>query len=198
VAIALVLPIALQHRQIAERLQGGGETLAKVLSGDLADVPSDTNGLRVHALRFAVELWSQRPWLGWGAGSSRYLLAQSGRAELMMDEGVWLTHLHNTYAEILVQLGIVGLVLIAALLWLLVRAGNLACRGGQMPPDLCRFFGVSLLFVLIWSLIDYRFVRHDYNFFWIIFTGAAYSFRLRLLLGKGHGRPSGQSPGDGR
>jgi O-antigen ligase len=198
VAIALVLPITLQHRQIAQRMHVGNETLSRVLSGDFAGVPSDTNGLRVHALRFAFERWSQRPWLGWGAGSSRYLLAHSGRRELMMNEDVWLPHLHNTYAEILIQLGIVGFSLLAALLWLLVRAGAAACRKGQMPGDLCRFFAASLLFVLIWNLGDYRFVRHDYYFFWIIFAGAAYSFRLGLLLEEDQRRPSAVSPGNGR
>jgi O-antigen ligase len=188
VAIALVLPIALQHRQIAQRLQGGGETLSRVLSGDFADVPSDANGLRVHALRFAGELWSQRPWLGWGAGSSRYLLAHSGRPELKMDGKYWLPHLHNTYAEILVQLGIVGFALFAILLWLLVRAGAAACRNGWMPDDLCRFSAASLLFVLIWNLGDYRLVRHDYTFFWIIFAGSSYSCHLRILREKNHGQ----------
>jgi O-antigen ligase len=187
VAFALALPIALQHRQIADRLEQGGETFSKVLSGDFADVPSDTNGLRVHALRYALELWAQRPWLGWGAGSSRYLLSHSGRPELMMDQRFWLPHLHNTYAEILVQLGIVGFALFAVLLLLLARAAAFACREGRLPGDLCRLFAVSLLFVLIWNLGDYRLVRHDYNFFFIIFAGTVYSFRLRFLLEEGRG-----------
>ena len=192
VAISLALLIALQHRQIAHRLEEGGETISKVLSGDFADVPSDPSGLRVHALHYALDLWSQRPWLGWGAGSSRSLLMHSARPDLMLyteklHKKVWLRHLHNTYAEILVQLGIIGLALLAALLWLLARAAALACREGRMPGDLCRFFAVSLLFVLIWNLGDYRLVRHDYNFFFIIFAGTVYSYRLRFLLEEAHG-----------
>ena len=66
-----------------------------------------------------------------------------------------------------------------------------------MPGTLCRFFLVSLVFVLVWNLINYRFVRHDYNFFWIIFAGAAYSFRLRLLLGESAKPQSAHSPRNG-
>jgi O-antigen ligase len=188
VAAALVLPIALQYPHIADRLEEDGETFSKVLSGDLTEVPSDPSGLRVHALHYALGLWTQRPWLGWGPGSSRYLLSHSGRPELMLKQSAWLHHLHNTYAEILVQLGIVGFALFAVLLWLLARAAVFACREGRMSADLCRFFTVSLLFVLIWNLGDYRLVRHDYNFFFIIFAGTVYSFRLRLLLEEGHGQ----------
>jgi len=189
-AIAFSALVLVQHEQIGGRLQGESETLANALSGDFASVQSNSSGLRAHALRFAGDLWSQRPWLGWGAGSSRYLLAHSQRPELLMDEGVWLPHLHNTYAEILVQLGILGFALATAQVWLLVRGSASTCRSGQMPADLCRLFAASLLFVLIWNLINYRVVRHDYTFFWIIFAGSAFSFRLRALLQQGRSRPS--------
>lgn len=182
VAIALAMPIVLQHKQIDERLQAESETYAKLLSGNLSEVPSTSVGLRVQALRYAAELWSQRPWLGWGAGSSRYLLAHSNRPELIMTDGAWLPHLHNTYAEILVQLGIVGFALLATLVWLLVNASAASCRDEDMPGNLCGFLAASFVFVLIWNLAAYRFVRHDYGFFWIIFAGTAYSFRLRRLI----------------
>jgi len=202
IATSLALAVALQHRQIAHRLEQGGETLSKVLSGDFAGTPSDPSGLRVHALHYALELWSQRPWLGWGAGSSRYLVMHSGHPELMLyseklHAKVWLRHLHNTYAEILVQLGIVGFAVLAVLLWLLVRTGALSCREGRMPGDLCRYFAGSLLFMLVWNLSDYRLLRHDYNFFFILFAGAVYSFRLRSLLEEGHGQRPAQSSGNG-
>ncbi len=196
-AIALAALVVIQHEQISERLQADSETLASVLSGDFAAVQSNSSGLRAHALRFAADLWSQRPWLGWGAGSSRYLLSHSERPELMMDEDVWLPHLHNTYAEILVQLGIPGLALATAQVWLLARGCASVCRSGRMPGDLCRYFAVTLLFVLIWNLTSYRVVRHDYTFFWIIFAGAAYSFRLRTLLQEAR-RPAAQPCAESR
>lgn len=190
VAVAITALVAVQSKHIVDRLQGESETLASVLSGDFADLPSNSAGLRVHALRFAADLWSQRPWTGWGAGSSRYLVAHSGRPDTLKDDEVWLAHLHNTYAEILVQLGILGFLLVVAQVWLLVRGSTAARRKGRMPGDLGRFFAVALVFVLIWNLTSYRVIRHDYIFFWIVFAGSAYSFRLRALLQERSGLPS--------
>jgi hypothetical protein len=82
-----------------------------------------------------------------------------------------------------VQLGAVGFVLAFALVWALVRSSGQECRAGRIPFDLCRFLAVSLVFVLIWNLFNYRVVRSDWMFFWILFAGAAYSFRFARLTG---------------
>jgi hypothetical protein len=71
---------------------------------------------------------------------------------------------------------------LATLVWLLMKASAASCRSDDMPGELCRLLAASFVFVLIWNLAAYRFVRHDYGFFWIIFAGTAYSFRLRRLI----------------
>jgi O-antigen ligase len=101
-----------------------------------------------------------------------------------MYDAFWLPHLHNTYLEILYQLGLVGLILLAGMVWLLVRGLAAEYRAGRVPGDLCRFLLATLVFVLVWNLFEYRAVRHDWRFFWIVVAGAAYSFHLRKLLGR--------------
>lgn len=179
-AVATALLVS-QSGHITERLLSEKEVAATVVQGDWSEVPSNSIGLRVHALRFAADLWLERPLLGWGAGSTRYLLANSERPELVSG-GHWLSHLHNTYAEILVQLGLVGLVLLTAIVWLLVKETVTEHRLGRVPKPLGRFLLVSLIFVLIWNLTNYRIVRHDWISFWILFTGIAFSYRIRALV----------------
>ena len=99
-----------------------------------------------------------------------------------MDNVNWLPHLHNSYAETAVQLGAVGLALAFALLWALVRSSRRECRTGRLPADMCALFAVSLGCVLVWNLFNYRVVRSDWMFFWILFAGGAYSFRLAWLI----------------
>jgi O-antigen ligase len=180
---ALVIFVLSQYQTIATRLADQTDTLKQVIQGEVTEITSDPIGLRVNALQFAQEKWLERPAFGWGAGSSRELIANSGRPEALLDNVNWLPHLHNAYAETLVQLGAVGFVLAFALVWALVRSSRQECRAGQIPFDLCRFFAVSLVFVLIWNLFNYRVVRSDWMFFWILFAGAAYSFRFARLTG---------------
>ena len=171
-----------QWETIGVRLSDQTETLRQVIQGDVSEVAADPVGLRVNALQFAYEKWLERPWLGWGAGSSRELITTSGRPEALLDNVNWLPHLHNSYAETAVQLGAVGLALAFALLWALVRSSRRECRTGRLPADMCALFAVSLGCVLVWNLFNYRVVRSDWMFFWILFAGGAYSFRLAWLI----------------
>lgn len=190
VAAALGAILSSQYQTIGMRLTDQTDTLQQVMSGDVTEVTSDPVGLRVNALLFTVEKWRERPWFGWGAGTSREWIAASGRTDTLLDNVTWLPHLHNAYAETLFQFGTVGLLLAVALIWALVRATGNECRAGRLPVDLCRLFLVTLVFVLIWNLFNYRVVRSDWMVFWILLAGTAYSFRLARLMeprGDGHG-----------
>lgn len=181
--LAVVLGLlALNADSIKDRLVDVRGTVEQVAQGDLTPPPKDAGSVRLQAWRFGLEKWAERPWFGWGAGSSSYLIAHSRRAELR-DGPYWLDHLHNTYLEVLVQLGGAGLILLSAMTGLLLLRGFRACRSGQTPGDLCRLFAVSFLFVLVWNLFEYRVVRHDWAFFWILFAGSAYSFGLNSRQG---------------
>lgn len=186
--IAAVLgTILASHFQTFEmRLTDQNDTLRQVMTGEVSQVTADPVGLRVNALIFTYEKWRERPWFGWGAGTSREWIAASGRADALMDNVNWLPHLHNAYAETLFQLGAVGFLAALALVWALVRSTRAECRAGHLPADLCRLFAVVLVFALIWNLFNYRVVRSDWMVFWILIAGAAYSFRLARLMESSH------------
>lgn len=184
VGLALLGGLLVQTETVQKRFTEHTGTVLEIVRGETATLDSDPVGLRFKALLFARDTWSERPWFGWGAGTSRELIANSGRPEALFDYDHWLPHLHNTYAEILVQFGLVGLILIAALVWTLARSGFRAGRAGRLPADLGRFYLAALVFVLIWCLFNYRVVRTDWMFFWILVAGTLYG------LGRGTGMPS--------
>jgi O-antigen ligase len=177
----LVLLGAAYWDQLRDRLLGEGPVIAQVLDGNMDGLQHASIGIRVLSWRFGIEEWRQHPWLGLGSGSSRHRIAASGRPALRMYDLFWIPHLHNTYLETLYQLGVVGLALLTAIVWVLVRGLAVEYRSGRVPRDLGRFLLAALVFALVWNLFEYRAVRHDWRFFWIIFAGAAYSFHLRTL-----------------
>lgn len=180
---ALFALLAAAHwGSIEVRLREEIPILEQVVQGDLEGLQHRSVGIRVLGWRYGFSEWLQHPWFGLGAGTSRHRIAASGRPELLMYGQYWLPHLHNTYLEILYQLGVVGLVLIASLLWVLARGTAAERRAGRLPEDLFLFLQTTLVFALIWALFDYRAVRQDWVVFWIIAAGSAYSFRLRTLL----------------
>ncbi|MEJ2325273.1 MAG: O-antigen ligase family protein [Chromatiaceae bacterium] len=178
VALILALLVGLNAGSIKGRVAADSGTIDQITQGRITAPPSGSGGLRLHVWRFGLAKWAERPWFGWGAGSSYYLIEHSGRPDIR-DGAFWLDHLHNTYLEILVQLGAIGFGLISLMLLVLVRGVAQECRSGRMSGDLCRLFAASLAFVLVWNLFEYRVVKHDWTFFWILFAGTAYSFRLR-------------------
>jgi len=177
-ALILAVLVGLNAGSIKGRLAADSGTIDQITQGRITAPPSDSAGLRLHVWRFGLEKWAERPWFGWGAGSSYYLIEHSGRPDLR-DGAFWLDHLHDTYLEILVQFGAVGFGLISLMSAVLVLGVAQECRAGRMSGDLCRLFAASLVFVLVWDLFEYRVVKHDWTFFWILFAGTAYGFRLR-------------------
>jgi O-antigen ligase len=128
---------------------------------------------------FGVEQWLQRPWLGWGPGTSRSLIVGSGEVGLWNPEDGVLKHLHNSYLEMLVQLGVVGFGLWMSMIVILLWGTVAAMRAGRMSQDLGWFILFALLYLAIWSLFNFRMVNQDFRGYWAMLAGIAFSFGLR-------------------
>ncbi len=192
----LVLLVVAHWDRVQGRLYTGTLAVMQILDGNLDKVKPSPISSRLRVWRYGFEEWQQSPWFGLGASTSRHHIATSNRPALMTEDQQWLSHLHNTYLEILYQLGLVGLILLTALIWVLARGVVAEHRAGRIPRDLYRFLLATLIFVLVWNLFEYRAVRHDWRFFWIICAGIAYSFHLHTLLRgtQSHLQRSGQGP----
>jgi O-antigen ligase len=147
---------------------------AAIVGGEFDGIPLSSVGLRVRATEVALEAVRERPLLGLGPAGTRQVLAGAP------EEGVQdLSHLHNSYLEILVRFGLLGIaafgLLIAAILTGLWRG----YRRGGIAPDHFAFFIGAFLLAAIWSIIDFRLTYSDGRFFWILMMGAGWAAVLK-------------------
>jgi O-antigen ligase len=89
--------------------------------------------------------------------------------------------LHNSYLEILVRLGAIGAALFAAGALLTVRALRKAGEAGAVDRGWFWFLAGVLALTAIWSVTDFRMIHTDWRFYWWLFGGIVYTFRLHAV-----------------
>jgi len=183
VGVGLLAPLALvgvillsQKEGIMGRVLQEQDIYLKILEGDLSRIPETSIGTRIHLWYYGIEQWLDKPVLGWGPGSEKYLIAKSGIAI----GGVPPPHFHNTYIEILVRFGLVGFLFTVVLLWLVYRDIWKRYRAGQLPADWFYFLFSVMAFCLIWSFFNSRFMRWDYRDFTLLFLGVSFAMTQSL------------------
>lgn len=87
-----------------------------------------------------------------------------------------LAHLHNSYLEPLVRIGLVGVSLMALILAVISKYVIKAWRFGTMPFDIFMFILGSFLLLAIWSIADFQFFSTELQPYWIMLAGIAYSY----------------------
>ncbi|MFT4197326.1 MAG: O-antigen ligase family protein [Pseudoxanthomonas sp.] len=123
-------------------------------------VNNEAIGVRVTLYRFGLQRWRERPWLGWGLGTTPRLIAAAGLAL----DGQRHAHLHNAYLDALVGLGLVGALLLGGFALLAVRELWLAWRSGVVaPPVAFALLAGSLLIVAVANGFDSLVWRYDYT-----------------------------------
>ncbi|MBK1618140.1 hypothetical protein CKO42_06710 [Lamprobacter modestohalophilus] len=219
VAAAILLLIGLNASKIGERLNEEQAVAEQLLRGETPADQITSLTLRWHAQRFGLALWRERPWLGWGSGTSYSLMVASvaaravenemdalstgalaeaermeairGGMQTVVDErlaaaaeGIWhpddgvLKHLHNSYLELLAQLGLVGFGLWMLIAMLMVWTLYDGVRSGRLSRDLGLFLILSLSYLAVWSLFNFRMVHQDFRGYWGLLAGAVLSIAL--------------------
>ncbi|MDD3651684.1 O-antigen ligase family protein, partial [Immundisolibacter sp.] len=136
-------------------------------------MPDNSVGLRLKASRLAADAIRQRPWFGHGAEAGEALLAGAGDPALGQ-----LAHLHNTYAELALRFGLVGLALAAAVVAALATGVARRARDEPALADLARFLAGVLVLTAVWSLFDFRLFRLDFRLYVALLAGIAFGLGL--------------------
>ena len=179
--LLLVGLLGLNAGSIIDRFGAETDAVSAILSGttgDTGDSAPSSVGLRWQAQRFGLSLWWERPLLGWGPGSSEALIASSAMPELGVGSDQALDHLHNTYLELLVQLGLIGLLLWIGLFLALLSSIGTAWRARSLSADLARFLTLSIVYLAFWDLFDFHALHQDWRGAWALLAGAALSVGL--------------------
>jgi O-antigen ligase len=178
--------LALNAGSIVDRLGAETDAVRALLWGDTDDSAESSVGLRWHAQRFGVSLWLERPLMGWGPGSSHALIASSGETALGVGGDEVMDHLHNTYLELLVQLGLIGLVIWLGLFVALFLSIGKAWRGQLLSADLALFLTLAIVYLSAWDLFDFHALHQGWRGLWALLAGSALSVGLYAAVNAEH------------
>lgn len=130
--------------------------------------------VRVASWSAAVAWVQERPLMGWGGRGSRPLIRHS---ELFSDSfKQTFNHLHNSYLQVLVEIGIFGAVFIAAIICLLGRATIKAHQRLAMPLDVFLFSWLFFTFWMVVSFFESYIIYRSGTYLVAIVAGFFYSF----------------------
>ena len=178
VTVSLLLGVLLvtNFNKLSDRMMAEREVYTTLLSFDRTKIPYSSVGARAHMLLYGIELWQEKPLLGWGIGSSRSLLAMDDVLKPYDHP-----HFHNNYLELLVEQGAVGLLFYLLAFILLMHGFFKAYSESVVAKDLFYYLVGAWLMVLIWSLADSRMVHVDVRFALLLLSGISFS----VILGRG-------------
>jgi len=100
-----------------------------------------------------VQMWLEKPLLGWGYGTYHYLYYRFANPELVNHSAG--QYVHNDYLQVLIELGVVGFVLMLSWLWSMVFSWLKVYRHAIYSLDVLVLL-LPVLSILIHSLIDFN------------------------------------------
>ncbi|MDI5891859.1 O-antigen ligase family protein [Halomonas rhizosphaerae] len=160
-ALVIVAGALTFHEPVIKRLAAENRIIAQAMEGDWKSIPYSSVGNRLLTWRASLDWIAERPLVGWG---------EEGRS-LVIEHTDWLPdatrdrygHLHNTFLELLVSYGVLGLAVVLALIAWIGLGTWQAWRAGIMPGDMALFGAGFFVFYAIVSQFE------SYGTFW---TGA--------------------------
>lgn len=155
---------------------------------DLSDIERGTSRVRLVIWSGALEMFSKEPLLGYGPGSFQIVFPafRNPRYNLLGVSHNTL-HAHSEYLELLTDLGLVGVLLLAGLAWTVLRAVR------KSPPDLVEIglvSGIAALLAESWVSVALRWPPGAFQL--ALFTGLLLTGRSRedaVSIRRGWGIP---------
>lgn len=149
--------------KIVNRVMEERQALNAIASLNFDEVPYSSFGIRLHSWVAAVDFIKEKPIFGWGSNGK----------SLVMKHTEWLPddvrkdfgHLHNTYIEMLVNYGVVGLAFYIFMWIYITRSLFKEINKGTIEKNVGYFF---ISFFCFWSIMN---CFEAYQNFW---TGAFY------------------------
>lgn len=125
----------------------------------------------------ASAVWiMERPLMGWGGRGSRPLIRNSDFFSDAFKER--FNHLHNSYLQVIVEIGFIGAMFIAILMALIGRASIKAYQQRQMPLDVFLFAWTFFIFWLVVSFFESYIIYSSGTYLVGIVTAFFYSYCL--------------------
>ena len=164
-------------KRIESRLAISEETIEELQQAlSLDSVPMTSSSVRVASWVAGFRWFVERPLLGWGPGTTDDLIDQSSLFSPSFKSQ--FGHLHNSYMETLVALGLVGTLILATLTlwigWTTIRA----LKTKAMPMDAFVFSWVFFGYWLVVNVFE-SYIMFNTGHFLVACVGAfVYAFYL--------------------
>lgn len=141
-------------------------------------------GVRVASWSASADWIMERPFMGWGGRASRTLIRQS---DLFSDTfKKTFNHLHNSYLQVLVEIGLVGAVFIVGIMMIIGRACIKSYKNQAMPLDVFLFSWTFFLFWLVINIFESYIIYPSGTYLIAVIAGFIYSFCIGKKASLGH------------
>ncbi|MGM0594922.1 MAG: O-antigen ligase family protein [Pseudomonadota bacterium] len=160
---------------VEKRLEREQGVVALLLEGRAEEVPYTSIGIRIQSWRRALGWVAERPLTGWGPKSAKPLIAQSDMPDYIKEV---IGHLHNSYIELAVAYGFVGVAFFMVIFVILGYRAWWAWRRGLMPDDLFFFLGTFMIYWLIVNMFESYLMYSTGIYINALIGGAAYTFYI--------------------
>lgn len=172
-ASSLNIPSLVNERLESEKVTW--ESLRQAAAHKTHDLSSIE--VRVASWSAAIDWIMERPLMGWGGRGSRPLIRNS---DLFSDAfKKQFNHLHNSYLQTLVEIGLIGSMFIVVLVALIGHATIKAYQQHRMPLDVFLFAWMFFTFWLVVSLFESYIIYPSGTYLVAIVTGFFYSYCIQ-------------------
>lgn len=180
IVLAAIMILALTitiDNPFVKRFKSEASTFASLTSGDISTVPLSSVGIRIHLWVSSYNSFQESMVVGKGEHEARVVV--EGTPYLSDYWKNTFSHLHNSYIEILVKYGLVGLVWYITLLAVLFLTIRKQYKRGLMDISIYQSFKFFMIFWIVINLFEsYVFFYTGTTLFGVI-AAAAYTYRQR-------------------
>lgn len=162
-----------QWSHISQRFGEESTVFQAIEAGQWQSVPNTSLGRRIHLWHWGWTHWQDSPWLGIGINSI-HPLAMSGDLPQRLG-GFDVPHLHNSWLELLVATGVVGVTLFAAFAACVARGGLWAYRQGHLPGRFLLMQWSVLVMFLVANFSEAHITKWIFWPYLALFWGSLYS-----------------------
>lgn len=162
---------------VSKRIQDENRSIERLWKGEISKIKQQSIGIRLTTWRLALDRFKERPLTGWGPSTIKHLIAKSTLPKNVRQN---FGHLHNSYLEVLVAYGLVGIgLLITLFVYVWCRAIQ-AWRAGHLPTDIMLF---ALAWTPYWLIVNffesYIIFSETGNYLNAIVMGLLYTYHLK-------------------
>jgi O-antigen ligase len=185
--VVMAVTLALNWNTVSQRVTSETNEWSAIVNEGLDKAPLGSSSYRLHLWKFGLRKWLERPFFGWGPGTTHALVEAENDITLQDPPGSSFDHLHNAYLEVVFQLGMFGIVLVALISGVIMSKLMESYQHKKLSIYFLAFLMSNFTLIAIYSLTDFRHLHWNWRFYWLIIAGATLAIGLTQ-------RPPAQRP----